>query len=174
MLPPPPASSPCTHEAGSPWHLLPLSLGPQQDPGLALHSSLGVGSRADLPGRCPLAVHSVGRWAQEELERRVPHPLRPTAFQDTCPVLGRLNFVVLFEPTVTYSPLVPRSGSGPVGAFCGGVSGEGTYCCLLQCLPTNPLTSVLSLPGKPKVSSTNGFPGSLAHRLEPNFSTSFS
>lgn len=87
-------------------------------------------------------------------------------------LLGSLN---LGPPAVTYSPLLPWSGPGPVGGrFSGGVSGKGTDCCLLQCLPMNLLTSVLSLPGKPEVSSANGFPGSLAHRLEPNFSASFS
>lgn len=87
-------------------------------------------------------------------------------------LLGSLN---LGLPVVSHSPLLPWSGPGPVqGRLSGGVSGKGTYCCLLQCLPTNLLTSVLSLPGKPEVSSANGFPGSLAHRLEPNFSANFS
>lgn len=170
-FPTPPASCPCgpMKGAASPRHLRPLSLGPNRTQAWLCTPALvqGVGRPAwVLPTGCPQCreVGPGGAGRDEFPTRSVPQPFRTLV----------LSLAALFEPTVTYSPRVPRSGSGPVGAFCGGLSGEGTYCCLLQCLPRSPLTSVLSLPGKRKVSSPNRLPGSLVHRLEPNFSTSFS
>lgn len=130
----------CTHGGGSPWQLLPLPLGPQQDPDLALRSSLGVRSRVYLPGHCPLAVYGVGRASRKSRRSRAPHLLRPAAF---VPVLGRVNFAGFFEPglpAVTCSSLLSWSGSSPErlrGPSVEGWRGEGT---IAACSSTSPYT----------------------------------